>query len=86
VFAGNTAAEWLDALEAAGVPCSPIRRMDEVFASPEGAALVQEMADPARGLLRLVADPIRIDGAMMPARTPPPLLGEHTDEVLRELE
>jgi crotonobetainyl-CoA:carnitine CoA-transferase CaiB-like acyl-CoA transferase len=85
-FARRTAQEWLSALEAAAVPCSPVRTIDEVFASPEGADAVQEISDPERGLLRLVADPVRIDGARLPARLPPPLLGEHTDEVLRDLD
>jgi crotonobetainyl-CoA:carnitine CoA-transferase CaiB-like acyl-CoA transferase len=53
--------------------------MDEVFASPEGAAMVQEIDDPARGPLRLVADPIRFDGQMLPIHRPPPTLGEHSD-------
>jgi crotonobetainyl-CoA:carnitine CoA-transferase CaiB-like acyl-CoA transferase len=52
-----------------------------VFASDEGGATVQEVEDPVRGLLRLVADPIRIDGERLPVRMPPPTLGEHTDEV-----
>ncbi len=85
-FATRTASEWLDALEAAGVPCSPIRRMNEVFAPPEGAAMVLEVPDVARGLLRLVASPIRFDGGVSPVRRPPPSLGEHTEEILRELE
>ena len=63
-FATKTAAEWIDALEAAAVPCAPIRAMDEVFASPEGAALVESVDDPGRGTtLRLVRNPIRFDGA-----------------------
>ncbi len=78
------AEDWLAALEEAGVPCAPIRRLDEVFASPEGAAVVQEIDDPVRGLLRLVADPIRLDGALTEPRLPPPRLGEHTGEVLDE--
>jgi crotonobetainyl-CoA:carnitine CoA-transferase CaiB-like acyl-CoA transferase len=85
-FASRTAAEWLEALEAAAVPCAPVRAMDEVFAAPEGAATVQEVEDPVRGLLRLVASPIRIDGSRTPVRRPPPHLGEHTDEVLGELQ
>ena len=85
-FRARTASEWLSALEAAGVPCSPVLRMDEVFTSPEGSRMVQEVDDPERGTLRLVADPIRLDGALPPVRRPPPRLGEHTDEVLRELE
>jgi glutaryl-CoA transferase len=85
-FAPRSAADWLSALEAAAVPCAPVRTLDEVFASPEGAASVQEIDDPTRGVLRLVADPIRVDGSTLPVRSPPPLLGEHTDEVLGELE
>ena len=85
-LAGRSAAEWLEALEAAAVPCAPVRKLDEVFASAEGAAAIQEIDDPARGLLRLVADPIRVDGRVPPARFPPPRLGEHTDEILAELE
>jgi crotonobetainyl-CoA:carnitine CoA-transferase CaiB-like acyl-CoA transferase len=84
-FAGRTAAGWLSALEGVGVPCAPVRAIDEVFASPEGAAAIQVVDDPERGPLRLVADPIRVDGERLPARRPPPLLGEHTDEVLAEL-
>jgi crotonobetainyl-CoA:carnitine CoA-transferase CaiB-like acyl-CoA transferase len=85
-FATREAAAWLTMLEAAAVPCAPVRTLDEVFASVEGAAAVQEIADPARGPLRLVADPIRIDGRVPPARRPPPRLGEHTAEVLGEVD
>ena len=85
-FAGRSSGQWLAAFEEAAVPCAPVRTLDEVFASAEGAAAIQEIDDPARGLLRLVADPIRVDGRMPPARLPPPRLGEHTEEVLAELE
>jgi crotonobetainyl-CoA:carnitine CoA-transferase CaiB-like acyl-CoA transferase len=76
-FGERTAGEWLTSLEAAGVPCSPIRTMADVFSSPEGSALVEEVPDAVRGMLRLVANPIRFDGVAPPTRTPPPLLGEH---------
>ena len=83
-FATRPAAEWLDALERAAVPCAPIRAMDEVFASPEGAVLVDLVADPARGgALRLVANPLRFDGERLPTRNAPPTLGADTDEVLQ---
>jgi len=85
-FRACPAAEWLSALEAVGVPCSPVLRMDEVFASPEGAGMVQVVDDPERGPLHLVAEPIRLDGSLPRVRMPPPRLGQHTDEVLRELE
>ncbi|HWL89736.1 MAG TPA: CoA transferase [Actinomycetota bacterium] len=84
-FASRTATEWIAALEAVSVPCAPIREMDEVFASAEGAALVETVADPGRdAMLHLVRNPIRLDGRALDTRTAPPLLGEHTDEVLRE--
>jgi glutaryl-CoA transferase len=84
-FRTRPAVEWLSLLEEGGVPCSPVRTVDEVFASPEGAAMVQQVEDPVRGVLRLVADPIAIGGALPVVRMPPPLLGEHTEGVLREL-
>ena len=85
-FAERDAAEWLAELEAAAVPCAPVRRLDEVFEAPEGRGAIQEVDDPVRGLLRLVAEPIRMDGTVPSVRRPPPRLGEHTDEVLSELE
>ncbi|HEU4355017.1 MAG TPA: CoA transferase [Actinomycetota bacterium] len=85
-FRRKPVSEWLAALETAGVPCSPVLRMDEVFAASDGQRMVQEVDDPVRGTLRLVADPIRLDGALPPVRRPPPRLGEHTEEVLRELD
>jgi crotonobetainyl-CoA:carnitine CoA-transferase CaiB-like acyl-CoA transferase len=85
-FRRRPAGEWLAALEAAGVPSSPVLRMDEVFATPEGRRMVQEVDDPERGPLPLVADPIRLDGELPPVRRPPPRLGEHTAEILHELD
>jgi glutaryl-CoA transferase len=84
-FATRAADEWVEALEAASVPTAPVRTVDEVFASPEGAAALQEVDDPVRGLLRLVAEPIHVDGRVPPVRLPPPRLGEHTDQVLSEI-
>jgi crotonobetainyl-CoA:carnitine CoA-transferase CaiB-like acyl-CoA transferase len=83
VFVTRTAAEWVSTLTDAAVPCAPIHRIDEVFASAEGAALVEDVPDPAHGgALRLVFDPIRVGGRRLQARLPPPRLGEHTGEVL----
>jgi glutaryl-CoA transferase len=80
-FTTRPAGEWLAALERAQVPCAPIRSMDEVFASPEGASLVDELSDEAHGgLLRLVGSPIRINGERAPSRLPPPALGAHDGE------
>jgi crotonobetainyl-CoA:carnitine CoA-transferase CaiB-like acyl-CoA transferase len=83
-FATAPVGAWIEALSAAGVPCAPVRTLDEVFASPEASAVVQRVSDD-RGELSLVADPIRVGGALLGVRRPPPRLGEHTDEVLAEL-
>ena len=85
-FARRRMREWLALLEEAAVPCAPIMAMDEVFASPDGADLIEQVDDPVRGLLRLVANPIRFDGVAPATRTPPPLLGEHDAEVRRDIE
>jgi crotonobetainyl-CoA:carnitine CoA-transferase CaiB-like acyl-CoA transferase len=85
VFRTRPAAEWLASLEDASVPCGSIRSMDAVFASPEGRAMVEEVEDPDRGGLRLVAGPLRLRGMTRVTRRRPPLLGEHTDEILAEL-
>jgi crotonobetainyl-CoA:carnitine CoA-transferase CaiB-like acyl-CoA transferase len=84
-FAERPAAEWLAALERAGVPCAPVRSLDEVFASPEGMEMVKTVDDPVRGELRLTAGPIRLSDTPADRWRLPPRLGEHTDEVLREL-
>lgn len=91
VFRHHPAAHWLTALEERGVPCGPIRSLDEVFASPEGRAMVQEVDDPVRGALHLVASPLLFedgtDAGDQRARVarPPPRLGEHDEEIRDEL-
>ena len=80
-FAQRPADAWIEALTEVAVPCAPIRGMDEVFGAPEGAALVQEIADQARGgSIRSVADPIRFDGRRLAVRRRPPSLDEHAGQ------
>jgi formyl-CoA transferase len=79
--------EWIDALEAAGVPCGPINSLDEVFANEQVVArgLEVELPHPSGANVRLVRNPIRMSGTPPEAKSAPPLLGEHTDAVLREV-
>jgi crotonobetainyl-CoA:carnitine CoA-transferase CaiB-like acyl-CoA transferase len=79
-------AEWLAALEAARVPCGAINDLAEVFADPHVHArgMTVDVPHPLAGHVSLVANPIRMDGTPVRVRRAPPLLGEHTDEVLRE--
>jgi crotonobetainyl-CoA:carnitine CoA-transferase CaiB-like acyl-CoA transferase len=79
-------ADWLAALEAAKVPCGAINNLAEVFADPQVAAreMTVEVPHPLADALRLVASPIKLSATPVQYRHAPPLLGEHTDEVLRE--
>jgi crotonobetainyl-CoA:carnitine CoA-transferase CaiB-like acyl-CoA transferase len=83
IFTVRTTARWIADLEAANVPCGPINRVDQVFADPQAIAraLTVTMAH-ATGPMTLVASPLRLSATPPEYRTAPPLLGEHTDEVL----
>lgn len=81
---GRTTDEWVDVMEAAGVPCGPINSIDRVFADPQVQArgMRVEMEHPLAGKVPLVANPIRMSGSPVDYQRPPPTVGEHTDEVL----
>jgi crotonobetainyl-CoA:carnitine CoA-transferase CaiB-like acyl-CoA transferase len=69
------------------VPCGPINSIAEALADPQATArgLRVDLPHPAAGTVPLVGMPIRMSDSPPAYRRPPPLLGEHTDEVLREL-
>ncbi len=79
--------EWLAALEAAGIPAGPILDLAEAFANPVAAArgVKVEIEHPKAGPIGQVATPWRIDGHASPVRLPPPLLGQHTRQVLHDI-
>ena len=76
---------WLDALEPLGVPCGPINRLDQVFADPQLVArgLRMDLPHPLAGSLPQVGTPIKFSATAPDYERPPPLLGEHTADVLR---
>ncbi len=78
---------WIDALEAAGVPCGPINDLAEVFANEQVVARGMEVAlpHPCGADVKLVRNPVRMSATPPDARTAPPLLGAHTDDVLRDM-
>jgi len=82
----RTTQQWVQALEGAGVPCGPINRLDDVFADPQVQArgVRIELPHPTAGRVPLVANPIRLSESPVTYRRAPPLLGEHTGEVLRD--
>ena len=80
-------ADWLAALEAAKVPCGPINDLDDVFADPQVGerGMTVTLAHPHTDVLQLVASPMKLSATPVQVRRPPPLLGQHTDEVLAEM-
>jgi crotonobetainyl-CoA:carnitine CoA-transferase CaiB-like acyl-CoA transferase len=84
ILAGRASGAWIDALEAAGVPCGPINDLAEVFEDPQvrHRGLKVEVPDPRCGKVPVVASPIRLSRTPVRHDTPPPALGEHTREVL----
>ena len=86
-FATRTAAEWLELLQAAGVPAAPVQDLAQVAAHPqtEAVGMIEDVVHPRLDDLRLVGIPVSVEGERASLRTPPPALGEHTREILGEL-
>jgi glutaryl-CoA transferase len=78
---------WVRACERVGVPCGPINTIPEVFADAQikHRQMLIEIAHPVAGTVPQVASPMRFRNAPLSHERPPPLIGEHTDEILREL-
>ncbi|HWT34945.1 MAG TPA: CaiB/BaiF CoA-transferase family protein [Paraburkholderia sp.] len=79
--------EWIDALEAAGVPCGPINDLEEVFDNEQVVArgMQVRLPHPSGGTVKLVRNPIRMSATPPEAQAHPPTLGEHTEAVLRDV-
>jgi len=85
-LAADTADNWLAKLKAAGVPCGRINSVAEALADPQTQAreMIATVEHPTVGDLKLVGPPYKFSGTPAAVRRPPPMLGEHTDEILRE--
>ncbi len=83
----KTTAQWVDELEAAGVPCGPVNDLAQVFDDPQVLArgLAIELPHALGGRVAQVASPIRLSETPVEYRRAPPLLGEHTTQVLQAL-
>jgi crotonobetainyl-CoA:carnitine CoA-transferase CaiB-like acyl-CoA transferase len=82
----DTRARWLERFERFGIPAGPILGIDEAFASPFATerGMTVRIEHPKAGLITQVGAPWKIDGGSSPIRIAPPLLGQHTAEVLRD--
>ncbi|MBK9594560.1 MAG: CoA transferase [Rhodocyclales bacterium] len=83
----RTTHAWVEALEDAGVPCGPINRLGEVFADPQvrHRGMRIDLPHALAGSVPLVASPIRLSASPLEYASAPPLLGQHTNEILHEL-
>jgi crotonobetainyl-CoA:carnitine CoA-transferase CaiB-like acyl-CoA transferase len=87
IFAKRKTKDWCDALEAAGVPNGPINNLQQVFAEPQVVArgMKIELDHAVAGKVPLIASPMKFSGTQLEFKNPPPVLGQHTDEVLGKL-
>jgi formyl-CoA transferase len=83
----KTKQEWISELEAAGVPCGPINNLEEMFDNPQVKAreLQVDLPHPSGGTARIVRSPMNLSATPTRCDMPPPTLGQHTDQVLRDL-
>jgi len=87
IFGADTLANWMKKCRVAGVAAGPVRTIAEALESPEvkERGMVRTVQHPTAGALRLVGTPYNLSDTPAAEPTAPPLLGQHTDEVLREL-
>jgi len=87
VMLGKTCGEWMEILVAADVPCGPVNTMQSLFADPQikHRKMVTEVPHKAIGTLRLVSPAIKYSDTPAEIKLPPPMLGEHTGEILSEV-
>ena len=84
LFRQRVNATWLPLLNEAEVPCAPIQTIDQVFAAPQvrHRQMLVEVEHPTVGTLRMAGIPVKFSATPASIRLPPPLLGQHTEEVL----
>ncbi|NQU70802.1 MAG: CoA transferase [Rhodospirillales bacterium] len=89
IFAAKPSAYWLQGLEERKIGCGPINNLEQVFDDPHVKAreMVKEIPHPAidGGLAKIIGSPFRLSETPVTYRNPPPMLGQHTEEVLRDV-
>ena len=83
----RTTAEWVERMLAAGVPAGPIHDFAQVFSDPHTHArhMIEDVDHPVAGRVHTLGFPLKMSDTPLSVRRPPPLLGEHSAEILREL-
>ncbi len=87
IFATRSTAGWVTALEQAGVPAGPIYQLSDIFGDPQvrHREMMQEIDHPRAGRIKQTGVPIKLSATPGRIASPPPLLGQHTESILREL-
>ncbi len=87
IYSKKPRQDWFKILTEAGVPCGPVYTMSEIFTDPQvlHRGMLLEMSHVKTGKVRLIGNPIKFSETKVQIRTPPPLLGENTEEVLKKL-
>lgn len=83
----DTRDRWLERLDQASIPCSPLHTLGELSAHPHAreSGMIFDYVHPAFGPMSAVAQPVRVNGERAPVRQHPPLRGEHTQQVLQDI-
>ena len=87
VFKQRATAEWVDALEEAGVPCGPINTVAQAFADPQVQARGMQISlpHPLAGNVPLMGSPMKFSATPIEHKLAPPVLGQHADEILEQV-
>src|SRR4029078_112207 len=87
MFRTRTSAEWIAILNSAGVANGEVRNIGQMLNDPQLAArtMIETLMHPTVGATRVIGAPIKLSENEATVRTPPPVLGQHTDEVLAEI-
>ena len=87
VFLQKSVDEWLSLCAEADVPAGPVNTLDKVFQDPQALhrGMLEELPHPTAGTVKLAGTPLKFSDTPAEVRTAPPVLGEHTDEILGEL-
>jgi len=85
IFLTKTRDEWLKALTENNVPCGPVYGMDEIFTDPQvlHREMLIEIEHPTIGRIKQIGIPIKFSEMPLKIKTPPPLLSQHTNEILQ---
>ncbi len=85
IITKRTTADWVSALDAAGVPCGPINTLAQAFAEPQAMAreMTFRLPHPLAGEVPLIGSPMKFSGTPIRHELPPPVLGQHSEEILR---